>query len=76
LIDRYNEDGNDELSEALANAKDYLSSGGPKAGVREYLMLGATRFEKMHGRSYWRAELRRQLAVAPDLLTWIQASGM
>jgi hypothetical protein len=72
LIERYNEIGNDELSEVLENARDYLDSGGPPSRVRNFIELGATRLASLHGFSYWRAELRRQVAMALDLMTWLR----
>jgi hypothetical protein len=80
LIERYNEIGNNELSEILGNARDYLDSGGPTTldsggpttGVRDFIELGATRLAALHGLSYWRAELRRQVAMAPGLMTWLR----
>jgi hypothetical protein len=71
LIDRYNELGNDELSEAFGNARDFLDNGGPRNRVRRFIRSGATRFSNVHGPSYWRAELRRQVAAAPELLAWL-----
>lgn len=71
LIERYNEMGNDELSEVLGNARDFLNSGGPATGVRDFIQLGAARLASVHGLSYWRAELRRKVAVATNLMTWL-----
>jgi hypothetical protein len=71
LIERYNELGNDELSEVFGNARDFFDNGGPRNRVRRFIRSGAERLSDMHGLSYWRAELRRRVADAPELFSWL-----
>jgi len=71
LIERYNEIGNDELSEVFGSARDFLDNGGPRNRVRGFLRSGAGRFAAVHGVSYWRAALRSQVAAAHSLFTWL-----
>ena len=71
LIDRYNEIGNDELSEVFSSARDFLDNGGPRRRVRGFIRSAAVRFADVHGASYWRTELRRQVAMSPALFTWL-----
>jgi hypothetical protein len=71
LIDRYNEIGNDELSEVFGSARDFLDNGGPRNRVRGFLRSGAGRFAAVHGVSYWRAALRSQVAASRALFTWL-----
>jgi hypothetical protein len=72
LIERYNELGNDELTEVLSNARDFLDNGGPRNRVRRFIRSGAARLSDMHGLSYWRAELRRRVADATELFSWLE----
>lgn len=71
LIARYNEIGNDELSEIFGNARDFLDNGGPRNRVRRFIRTGAARFADVHGASYWRATLRREVAASPALYAWL-----
>jgi hypothetical protein len=72
LIERYNEIGNDELSEIFGNARDFLDNGGPRNRVRAFIRSGGSRFADVHGPSYWRAVLRMKVAQAPALFTWLK----
>jgi hypothetical protein len=51
LIDRYNELGNDELSEVFGNARDFLDNGGPRNRVRRFVRSGATRFSNVQAQA-------------------------
>jgi hypothetical protein len=72
LIERYNELGNDELSEIFGNARDFLDNGGPRNQVRRFIQSGAARFKVVHGAGYWRAELRMKVARSPALFAWLR----
>jgi hypothetical protein len=72
LIERYNEIGNDELSEIFENAREFLDNGGPRNRVRRFIRSGGSRFADVHGSSYWRAVLRREVAQSPPLFTWLR----
>jgi hypothetical protein len=71
LIERYNEIGNDELSEVFENAREFLDNGGPRKRVRRFIRSGAARFATDHGAGYWRAALRKQIAASPALFAWL-----
>ena len=44
---------------------------GLETASRGFIRSGAARFAAVHGASYWRAELRRQVAAARRLYTWL-----
>lgn len=68
LIDRYDEHGNAEIAEVLADVRIYLESGGPRAG--EFLLERARDRRATYGRNHWIAVLMEALAVDPRLSEW------
>jgi 5-methylcytosine-specific restriction endonuclease McrA len=69
LIDRYDELGNQEISEILSMSKIFLDEGAPD--VRAILSSMAKERQGVHGRNHWTAVLMLALAVHKDLESWI-----
>lgn len=72
LLDRYNERGNDEVSEILADCKLYLETGGPDVG--QFLSARASDRRDVYGSNHWIAVLMAALAGHPRLLAWTNAA--
>mgnify|MGYP001559457543 FL=1 len=72
LLERYNEQGNDEIAEILSNSYNYMDTGGQN--IREFLTREAADREGAHGKSHWRAVLLRAMAEHDHLESWIAAA--
>ena len=72
LISRFNDLGNDEISEMLRSAKAFLQNGG--ADVEQFLSSQAENFSTVHGANHWRAVLLKALSLHPLLREWIEAA--
>lgn len=72
LLDRYNELGNDEIAEILADCRTYQEAGG--AQVQMFLHGRATDRASVHGRNHWTAVLMSALAEHANLQPWIDAA--
>ncbi len=69
LIDRYNEDANDEIAEMLEAGAIHRQTGGPE--VRNFFLNLAQASGDVFGRSNWRAVLLRALADHPHVEDWV-----
>lgn len=69
LIDRYNELGNDEIAEILADCRIHLDEGGED--VNSFLAQRANERARVHGRNHWQVVLMRELAAHPNLSGWM-----
>lgn len=69
LIDRYDELGNDEISEILTVSKNVHGAGG--RDVRAFLCLQGKDLQAVYGKNHWTAVLMLALAVHKDLESWI-----
>lgn len=70
LIDRYDEHGNDEIAEILADCRTYIETGGH--GAREFLAGLANDRRSVYGRNHWRAVLMEALSTHENFETWLQ----
>jgi hypothetical protein len=69
LINRFTEQGNDEIDEILADCAIHLESGGTDA--IGFLKARAEERAEIYGESNWRVQLMRELAKADELENWI-----
>jgi hypothetical protein len=65
LIERYNEDANEEITEMLEAGATHRPNGG--ADLRPSLLMQSERSGDIFGRSKWRAVLMRALALHADI---------
>ncbi|QIM50818.1 HNH endonuclease [Hydrogenophaga crocea] len=72
LIERYNERGNDEVSEILSDCRSYVAAGGQDA--RAFLSLQAADRAAVYGRNHWIAVLMEAVAAHADFDDWIAAN--
>src|SRR5690606_21372448 len=70
LIDRYNEQGNDEIAEIIADCGEFINSGGDD--VRRFLSGRALDRTTVYGKNNWIATLMDAMATHPDLEKWIR----
>ncbi|HDS1191332.1 MULTISPECIES: hypothetical protein [Stenotrophomonas maltophilia group] len=70
LIDRYDEQGNDEIAEILADCRTHIETGGPDA--RAFLAGLANDRRSVYGRNHWRAVLMEALSTHENFETWLQ----
>lgn len=71
LIERYNENANDEIAGFLEAGATHVQTGGPD--VREFLRAQALKGQEVFGRCNWRSVLLRALSDHADLDDWIAA---
>jgi hypothetical protein len=73
LLARYDERGNDEIAEILADCRVFsdTSEGGD---VGAFLLARAMDRVSVHGRNHWIAALMKCLAEHPKLLAWVSAA--
>ncbi|WP_143275212.1 hypothetical protein [Burkholderia cenocepacia] len=72
LIDRYNEQGNDEVAEILSDCSKFLSAGGED--VQKFLSGLAGDRSRVYGRNHWIAALMHALAQHARLDAWVDAA--
>lgn len=72
LINRYDEGGNDEVAEILADCHEYLKSGGEQ--VRTFLSGCAQDRRAVYGRNHWIAVLMDAMAAHPSFEGWVNAA--
>ncbi|PTE11773.1 HNH endonuclease [Mesorhizobium helmanticense] len=72
LIDRYNENANDEIGEMLDGGAAYVGAGG--TDVAEFLALQAASNQQIFGINHWRSVLLWQLSAHPDIESWVGAA--
>lgn len=70
LLDRYDEQGNDEIAEVLSDCCTFIEAGG--GDVREFLSALAKDRRAVYGRNHWRAVLMKSLSVHKNLETWLE----
>lgn len=70
LLRRYDEQGNGEIAEILADCRVHLDSGGEDARI--FLQRRAQDRSQFHGRNHWIAVLMAAMAQHPNLLVWLQ----
>ena len=70
LINRYDEQGNNEIAEILADCRTYIETGGHDA--RELLSGIANDRRLVYGRNHWRAVLMEALSAHDNFETWLQ----
>lgn len=72
LLARYDERGNDEIAEILADCRVFsdTSRGGD---VREFLLGRVRDREAVYGHNHWITVLMEALAIHPRLLAWVSA---
>lgn len=70
LLDRYDEQGNDEIAEILSDCGTFVETGG--GDVREFLSALAKDRRAVYGRNHWRAVLMESLSVHENLETWLE----
>ena len=68
LIDRYNEQSNDEVAEILSDCRVFLETGGKN--VREFLRGRAKERLAVYGANHWIVVLMKEMAKHPKLETW------
>lgn len=71
LLDRYDEQGNDEIAEILSDCRTFVEAGG--GDVRQFLSALAKDRCAVYGRNHWRAVLMESLAVHKNFETWLNA---
>ena len=72
LIDRYDERGNDEVSEILSSCRVFRDKGGPN--VRGFLNGCAKDRRNVYGRNHWISVLMAAMAQHPNLEAWVRAA--
>lgn len=72
LIDRYDEQGNDEVAEILADCRQYRDTGGPN--IQSFLEGCAVDRATVYGRNHWIAVLMKSMADHPNLAAWVDAA--
>lgn len=72
LIERYDERGNDEVGEILADCAAYLNSEGEH--VRDFLSGRAADRRAVHGPNHWIAVLMQAMSEHPNLETWVDVA--
>lgn len=70
LVNRYDEQGNDQIAEILAGCRTYIETGGH--GAREVLAGIANDRRSVYGRNHWRAVLMEALFTHENFETWLQ----
>ena len=70
LIERYDERGNDEIAEILADCGAFLNSGGED--VRDFLSGRAADRRAVYGSNHWITVLMRTMAEHPNFETWVE----
>ncbi len=73
LIARYDDGGNDELAEILANCRTYRDAGGQD--VQAFLFGQAADRSATYGRNNWIAVLMTAMANHIDLESWVNAAS-
>ncbi|QXO65121.1 hypothetical protein [Morganella morganii] len=71
LLARYNELGNDEVAEILADCCTYIEAGGPD--VRDFLRRRTEERSRIYGQNHWVVVLMDAMAQHDNLDQWIQA---
>ncbi|WP_374497314.1 hypothetical protein [Vogesella indigofera] len=69
LIDRYDERGNDEVTEILSDCREFCHAGGQN--VRKFLNGRAEDRRKVYGRNHWISVLMTAMAQHPSLEAWV-----
>jgi hypothetical protein len=69
LLNRYDEQGNDEIAEILADCSTYIETGGHNP--RAFLAGLANDRRSVHGRNHWRAVLMGALSTHANFETWL-----
>ncbi len=69
LIERYNENANDEIAGMLRDAATHIEAGGPDA--RRFLARQGERSRDVFGQNNWRAVLLATIAAHGDLDAWV-----
>jgi hypothetical protein len=72
LIDRYNERGNDEVSEILSDCREFIKAGGSNAD--QFLSGRAEDRRHVYGRNHWIAVLMNAMAQHTRLMAWVDAA--
>ena len=70
LLDRYDEQGNDEIAEILSDCGTFVETGG--GDVRGFLSALARERRSVYGRNHWRAVLMESLSVHENLENWLK----
>lgn len=71
LIARYDERGNDEIAEILADSRAHIDAGGSNA--RTFLIGRANDRKSVYGRNHWIAVLMDAMAHHMDFDAWVDA---
>ncbi len=71
LLDRYNDQGNDEINEVLVSCKVHFDSGGDPQTFLQKVSQG---YLGLYGENHWRVVLIAAMAEHEDLLNWIEVS--
>lgn len=69
LIDRYDEQGSNEIAEILAVCRTYMETGG--TSPRVFLAGLASDCRLVYGRNHWRAVLMEALSTHANFETWL-----
>lgn len=72
LIDRYDERGNDEVSEILSDCREFRDAGGQN--VRKFLSGRAADRHSVYGRNHWISVLMITMAQHENLEAWVHAA--
>ncbi len=72
LINRYDEQSNDEVAEILADCRQYRDTGGPN--IRSFLDGCAVDRGTVYGRNHWIAVLMKAMVDHPNLLAWVDTA--
>lgn len=74
LIERYDDRGNDEIGEILADCGAHLSAGG--ADVRNFLRGRAADRRAVYGTNHWIAVLMQAMSEHPNLDAWVDLATL
>lgn len=72
LIDRYDERGNDEVSEILSDCREFRDAGGQN--VRKFLSGRAADRHSVYGRNHWISVLMITMAQHENLEAWVHVA--
>jgi len=74
LLDRYNEQCNDQIAEILADCKIFSDTAGGHGDVRLFLKRQATDRASVYGRNHWVVVLMSMMSDHVDFPAWVAAA--
>jgi 5-methylcytosine-specific restriction endonuclease McrA len=75
LLDKYDEQSNDQISEILSDCKSFTTAADGTGNTRDFLKRQAIDRTTTYGRNHWLATLMQTMSEHPNLGLWVAASA-